>query len=538
LATRWSGRRIALGAAEEVQGSAKRPPSAAFFCRGYGHDAQVVCNRMLWWRTGGCSNTAGGPALRDRGCAGFLWGRNWFMRTILLVDDESAARYGMGRALEKQYQVIEAASAGAAREALAAAAPDLILLDLVMPGEDGLSFLRWLRENGHDVPVLVVSALDTAKTAVEALQSGAADYIVKGFDIEELRRRVGNLLQLSELAEENARLRRELVADGQFGRLLGASDAMRRVFEMAERVATSDATVLILGESGTGKDLLAQEIHERSARRGRAFVAVNCAALPENLIESELFGYERGAFTGAAQQRKGKFELASGGTIFLDEIGDMNAVTQAKVLRALENRKIERLGGSRPMDVDVRVISATHRDLPGEIAAGRFREDLYYRLRVVTLELPPLRAHKEDLAMLVETFLAQLGARHKHRAQVTPEAMSLLRSYDWPGNVRELRNALERTLVLCDGDEITSTDLPEEIREYQGARGATTKAGDESFLGEADFREAKRQFEIVYLRRKLEEHHWNVSQTAAEVGLHRQSLQEKLRELGIQRPGK
>jgi transcriptional regulator with PAS, ATPase and Fis domain len=303
-------------------------------------------------------------------------------------------------------------------------------------------------------------------------------------------------------------------------------------------VAATDATVLILGESGTGKDLLAQEIHERSARRGRAFVAVNCAALPEHLIESELFGYERGAFTGAAQQRKGKFEQASGGTIFLDEIGDMNAVTQAKVLRALENRKIERLGGTHAIDVDVRVISATYRDLPGEIAAGRFREDLYYRLRVVTLELPPLRAHKEDLAMLVDALLGQLGARHKHRAHVSPEAMSLLRRYDWPGNVRELRNALERTLVLCDGDEITLPDLPEEIREYRGAGGTAKKAGDESFLGEADFREAKRQFEIVYLRRKLEEHHWNVSQTAAEVGLHRQSLQEKLRELGIQRPGK
>jgi transcriptional regulator with PAS, ATPase and Fis domain len=316
---------------------------------------------------------------------------------------------------------------------------------------------------------------------------------------------------------------------------------MRRVFEMAERVAATDATVLILGESGTGKDLLAQEIHERSARRGRAFVAVNCAALPENLIESELFGYERGAFTGAAQQRKGKFELASGGTIFLDEIGDMNAVTQAKVLRALENRKIERLGGSHAIDVDVRVISATHRDLPAEITAGCFREDLYYRLRVVTLELPPLRAHKEDLAILVDAVLAQLGTRHKHRARVSPEAMSLLRRYDWPGNVRELRNALERTLVLCDGDEITAADLPEEIREYRGASsaaGAAKKAGDDSFLGEADFREAKRQFEVVYLRRKLEEHHWNVSQTAAEVGLHRQSLQEKLRELGIQRPGK
>jgi len=460
------------------------------------------------------------------------------MRTILIVDDEPAARYGMRRALEGKYKVAEADSAAAARALLAAEPSDLILLDLVMPGEDGLTFLRWMRANDIETPVLVVSALDSAKTAVDALQSGAADYIVKGYDIEELRTRVANILQLAELGAENTRLRRELVADGQFGRMLGSSAPMRRVFEMAERVAATDATVLILGESGTGKDLLAQEIHDRSPRAGKAFVAVNCAALPENLIESELFGFERGAFTGAAQQRKGKFELASGGTIFLDEIGDMNPVTQAKVLRVLENRKIERLGGSQSIDVDVRVISATHRDLSAEIAAGKFREDLYYRLRVVTLELPALREHKEDIPALVDAFLAQFGARHSRKVKINRAALDLLSAYDWPGNVRELRNAVERSLVLCRGDEITVADLPEEIRE--GHR-PLTPAGTESesaFLGESDFREAKRQFEIVYLKRKLEEHRWNVSKTAAVVGLHRQSLQEKLRELGIQRPGK
>ena len=460
------------------------------------------------------------------------------MRTILIVDDEPAARYGMRRALEGKYKVAEADSAAAARALLAAEPSDLILLDLVMPGEDGLTFLRWMRANDIETPVLVVSALDSAKTAVDALQSGAADYIVKGYDIEELRKRVANILQLAELGAENTRLRRELVADGQFGRMLGSSAPMRRVFEMAERVAATDATVLILGESGTGKDLLAQEIHDRSPRAGKAFVAVNCAALPENLIESELFGFERGAFTGAAQQRKGKFEIASGGTIFLDEIGDMNPVTQAKVLRVLENRKIERLGGSQSIDVDVRVISATHRDLSAEIAAGKFREDLYYRLRVVTLELPALREHKEDIPALVDAFLAQFGARHSRKVKINRAALDLLSAYDWPGNVRELRNAVERSLVLCRGDEITVADLPEEIRE--GHR-PLTPAGTESesaFLGESDFREAKRQFEIVYLKRKLEEHRWNVSKTAAVVGLHRQSLQEKLRELGIQRPGK
>jgi DNA-binding NtrC family response regulator len=457
---------------------------------------------------------------------------------ILIVDDEPAARYGIRRALEGKYSVLEADSANAAREVLASSDPELILLDLVMPGEDGLTFLGNLRESNTEVPVLIVSALDTAKTAVEALQAGATDYIVKGFDIEELRARIANILKLAQLSSENQQLRSELIADGQFGRMLGSSSAMRRTFEMASRVAPTDATVLILGESGTGKDLLAQEIHARSPRSSKPFIAVNCAALPENLIESELFGYERGAFTGAAQQRRGKFELASGGTIFLDEIGDMNPVTQAKVLRALENRKIERLGGSQSIDVDVRVISATHRDLPAEIAAGRFREDLFYRLRVVTLDLPPLRAHKEDIPLLAASFLEQLGARHHRQARLGKDALELLRRYDWPGNVRELRNALERTLVLVNGEEITGADLPEEVRNGTGSLASGRNSGGDSYLTEIDFREAKRKFEIAYLKRKLEEHHWNVSKTAAEVGLHRQSLQEKLRELGIQRPGK
>jgi DNA-binding NtrC family response regulator len=461
------------------------------------------------------------------------------MRTILIVDDEAPARYGMRRALEGSYRIIEAGSASDARGAIARESPDLILLDLVMPGESGLVLLRSMRENGEEIPVLIVSALDTAKTAVEALRSGATDYIVKGFDIEELRTRVANLLKIADLGVENERLRRELVAEGHFGRMLGASAAMRRVFEMASRVAPTDATVLILGESGTGKDLLAQEIHARSPRADKPLVAVNCAALPENLIESELFGYEKGAFTGATQLRKGKFELASGGTLFLDEVGDMNSVTQAKVLRALESRTVERLGGSHSVHVDVRLVSATHRDLRAEIAEGRFREDLYYRLRVVTLELPPLRAHKEDIPLLAQTFLAQLGARHGRQARLSGEALDVIRGYDWPGNVRELRNALERTLVLSTRDKLDATDLPAEIRERNsGGFTASPEETENSFLAEGDFRHAKRQFEIAYLRRKLEEHRWNVSQTAAEIGLHRQSLQEKLRELGIVRPGK
>jgi DNA-binding NtrC family response regulator len=409
---------------------------------------------------------------------------------------------------------------------------------VVLPGEHGISFLQWMREQGSEVPVLMVSALDTAKTAVEALQLGASDYLVKGFELEELRQRVANLLKLATLEKENDSLRRRLTSEGQFGQMLGRGAEMRRAFEMADRVAPTDSTVLILGESGTGKDLMAQEIHARSARAGKPFVAVNCAALPETLIESELFGYERGAFTGASQQKKGKFELASGGTLFLDEIGDMNPVTQAKVLRALENRTIERLGGTQSIAVDVRVISATHRDLAAEIRRGKFREDLFYRLRVVAIDLPPLRMHKEDISVMAEAFLQMHGARLGRTARLSREALAVIERYDWPGNARELKNALERSLVLCRGEEIGVEDLPLEVARGEMISHKATDNGADIGLSEPDFREAKHKFEVAYLTKQLVSHRWNVSRTAATIGLHRQSLQEKLRELGIRRPGR
>jgi DNA-binding NtrC family response regulator len=460
------------------------------------------------------------------------------MKTILIVDDEPAARYGLRRALEGKYRIAEADSAEAARDSLNTEQPDLILLDVVLPGQGGLEFLRWMRDQGNELPVLMVSALDTAKTAVEALQLGAADYLVKGFELEELRQRVANLLKLASLEKENDTLRRRMATEGQFGQMIGRTAEMRRAFDMADRVAPADSTVLILGESGTGKDLMAQEIHARSPRAQKAYVAVNCAALPETLIESELFGYERGAFTGAAQLKKGKFELASGGTLFLDEIGDMNPVTQAKVLRALENRTIERLGGTQPIPVDVRVISATHRNLAAEIRAGKFREDLFYRLRVVTIELPPLRAHKADIPVLAEAFLQMHGTRLGRTARLTREAIAAIERYDWPGNVRELKNALERSLVLCRGDEIGVEDLPQEVVSGEAALHKNGGGASENGFDEKDFREAKRKFEVAYITKQLADHHWNVSRTAATIGLHRQSLQEKLRELGIRRPGR
>ena len=459
------------------------------------------------------------------------------MKTVLIVDDEPASRYALRRALEDRYRIAEADSAAAARSALATEKPDLLLLDVILPGEDGISFLRWLRKEGRDLPVLMVSALDTAKTAVEALQLGAADYLVKGFELDELRQRVATLLKLVTLEQENDFLRRRLATEGQFGQMIGRSAAMRRAFEMADRVAPTDSTVLILGESGTGKDLLAQEIHARSQRSGKPFVAVNCAALPETLIESELFGYERGAFTGAAQQKKGRFEQANTGTLFLDEIGDMNPVTQSKVLRALENRTIERLGGTQSIPVDVRVISATHRHLPLAIRDGKFREDLFYRLRVVTIDLPPLRAHKDDIPILVQAFLQLHGARLGRNVRLTKEALSTLERYDWPGNVRELKNAIERGMVLCRGDELGVSDLPEEVVKGSPLLPKSGEGSSDHGLSEKDFREAKRKFEIAYLRRQLAAHRWNISRTAATIGLHRQSLQERLRELGIRRPG-
>ncbi len=459
------------------------------------------------------------------------------MKTILIVDDEPASRYALRRALESRYRIVEADSAGAARSALLSDKPDLLLLDVVLPGEDGLAFLKWLRQEGNELPVLMASALDTARTAVEALQLGAADYLVKGFELEELRQRVANLLKLAGLEQENETLRRRVATDGHFGQMIGRAAAMRKAFEMADRVAPTDSTVLILGESGTGKDLLAQEIHARSQRQGKAYVAVNCAALPETLIESELFGYERGAFTGAAQQKKGRFEQAHGGTLFLDEIGDMNPVTQSKVLRALENRTVERLGGTQSIPVDARVISATHRNLPLAIRDGKFREDLFYRLRVVTIELPPLRAHKEDIAVLAEAFLRLHGSRLGRTPRLGKDALKALERYDWPGNIRELKNAIERSLVLSSGEELGAGDLPDEVLHGMPVLPKSGDDGEDLGLQEKDFREAKRKFEVAYLLRQLGAHRWNISRTAATIGLHRQSLQERLRELGIRRPG-
>jgi DNA-binding NtrC family response regulator len=452
--------------------------------------------------------------------------------TILIVDDDITARFGMGRAFEGRYRVLEAESVSAARQILAQENPHLLLLDIEMPEESGLDFLRELKAQPSSPAVIMVTAYGSEKVAVEAMKSGAYDYLPKPFDLDELRLVVARALDHLALAEENLRLKRQLVSEGQFGAMIGCSKVMRELFDLADRVAQAEVTVLIQGESGTGKDLLATEIHRRSNRGRGPFIALNCAALPEHLIESELFGYEKGAFTGATAMKRGKFELAHGGVLFLDEVGDMSLATQAKLLRVLETHRVERLGGTTSQEVDVRIVSATNKDLAAEIAKQTFREDLYYRLRVVLLRVPPLREHREDLPLLVQEFCRMLGEKHGRPMHVvTKEAMELLQRAEWKGNVRELKNVLESAIVMSRGDTLTPADFS---TDFQGAGvGRDGPSVDVGFLAVDDYREARRQFEISFIRGKLREHGGNITKTAAAIGLHRQSLQEKLRELGI-----
>jgi DNA-binding NtrC family response regulator len=462
---------------------------------------------------------------------------------ILIVDDEEAARYGMRRAL-KSYAVTEAGSVDEARQAMISGRPDLILLDINLPGASGLEYLRELAAEEDPPPVVMITAHGSERTAVAAIKAGAYDYLAKPFEVDELRLVVKNALEAHGLRRENERLRAELAAARGCGDLLGASEEMRGVYDLIAKVSVTDVTVLIRGESGTGKELVARAIHDRSThRRGGAFVAMNCAALPSELIESELFGHERGAFTGAAGQRKGKFELAHGGTIFLDEIGDMSPATQAKLLRVLEERQIERLGGTHTIPVDVRVVSATNRDLEAAVAAEKFRADLYYRLRVVQINLPLLRERREDIPLLASHFLQTCAAKYGLKcAEISREAMARLAAYDWPGNVRELRNAIERSAVLADGTALRPADLPEEIRakraENAFQRATPTASAEVDALQVPyldDFREARREFERAYLERCLTETGGNVTRAAERVGMHRQSLQQKLKDLGLTR---
>jgi DNA-binding NtrC family response regulator len=468
---------------------------------------------------------------------------------ILIVDDEVAARYGMSRAL-KSYITFESSSVEEAREQLDSIKPDLVILDINLPGTSGLDYLHELASKPASPPVIMITAHGSERTAVEAIKAGAYDYLAKPFEVDELRLVVKNALEAAGLKRENKRLQAELREARGAGELLGSSDPMKKTHDLIAKVAAADVTVLLCGESGTGKELVARAIHESSAhRRSGAFVAMNCAALPSELIESELFGHEKGAFTGAAALRKGKFELASGGTIFLDEVGDMSLPTQAKLLRVLEERNIERLGSSQLVSVDVRVISATNRDLAAAVASEKFRADLYYRLRVVQIDLPPLRERKTDIPLLATQFLRDYAERFNLKCrEISAEALSKLVAYEWPGNVRELRNAIERSAVLADGTEMEVHDIPDEIRARRveivrtAVHGSQNAPSDQRVEGDAlrvpyleDFREARREFERAYIERCLIETGGNVTRAAEKVGMHRQSLQQKLKDLGLAR---
>ncbi len=451
---------------------------------------------------------------------------------ILVVEDERGIQIALSGVLKKEgYEVLLASSAEEALAILDQEPVDLVLTDLSLgKGPSGMDVLVASKQKRPEAPVIMITAHGNEKIAVEAMKNGAEDYVPKPFDNDQLRLVLRRALERTRLEREHRLLLDRIQREYGFGSIVGSGPEMERVFEMIKKVAETDLTVLVRGESGTGKELVAQALHYRSARRDRPFIAVNCAAISRELVESELFGHEKGAFTGADARRVGKFEAAAGGTIFLDEIGDMPLETQAKVLRVLQERLLERVGGNQPIPLDVRVVAATHRDLETEVEAGRFREDLYYRLRVVTIELPPLRERRHDLPALVDRFLDLIAERLKRPKKALSEAaLNKLHEHNWPGNIRELRNVIEQAAVLASGPAIAAEDI-----ELGRKRGKDKKATPETNL---PFSEAKKQavdeFERAYLVKALEAHDGNISRTAEAIGMVRQSLQQKLRELGI-----
>jgi DNA-binding NtrC family response regulator len=452
---------------------------------------------------------------------------------VLVVDDEAGVRESLRMLLHGECEVATAESADAALAHLGASPPDLILLDLVMPGRSGLELLEELRQLDEPPPVIVLTATKTLTTAIEAMKLGAADYVTKPFEVDALRIKIRHYLEHRALAAEVEELKDELQGRSRLGRLLGRSPAMRQVYRSIERMAGSHVSVLISGESGTGKELVARAIHELGPRSAGPFVAINCAAIPEPLMESELFGHERGAFTDASERRIGKFEQASGGTLFLDEIGELAPGVQAKLLRALQERSIERVGGRESIAVDARFLAATNRELSREVAEGRFRPDLYYRIHVVSILLAPLRERKEDVRLLAEEFVERT-ARQAGRPglRFTRAALAALERYSWPGNVRELENAIEHAVALGDGAVLDERDLPEPIV----AEGRTEALRDAVRSGQLGLEDATARFELELVREALERCSWNQTRAAEQLGVTRRVLKLKMDRFGLREP--
>ncbi len=455
------------------------------------------------------------------------------MAHVLVVDDEAGVRSSLRWLLADEHRVSEAENVELALAVLRSEPVDLLLLDLVLPGRSGLELLHELSGFASAPPVVMITATRSLDTAVKAMREGAADYVTKPFDADELRIKVRRILERQALEREVLALRARVEEVEQPAGLLGRSAGMREVFRNLRRVAPSRASVLIRGESGTGKELVARALHELSPRAAKALVAVNCAAIPENLIESELFGHERGAFTDAVERRVGKFEAAAGGTLFLDEIGELSLAVQPKLLRALQERQIERVGGSAPIPVDVRVVAATHCDLEQAVADGRFRSDLFYRINVVPIELPPLRERPEDVRLLAEHFLARLAVENDlPPRQLSASARRALERYPWPGNVRELENAMARAAVLCEGLEIGAGDLPEALRR-EGQLDALREA---LRAGALPLEQALARFEREILLEALAACAWNQTRTAERLRTTRRALKLRMDRLRLQPP--
>jgi two-component system, NtrC family, nitrogen regulation response regulator NtrX len=447
-------------------------------------------------------------------------------KRIMIVDDEESIRSSLERLLSyEKYKTFTAADGAAALELAASERIDVVLLDIKMPGMDGLEVLGKLKELRPDLPVVIISGHGTISTAVDATKLGAFDFLEKPIDMERLLLTVRNGINQAELARQNVQLQKKI---GIKTNIIGEHAEMLTIMETIRRVAPTPARVLIMGENGTGKELVARKLHELSTRAGEPFVEVNCAAIPEDLIESELFGHEKGSFTGAVSQRIGKFELADGGTLFLDEVGDMSLSAQAKVLRVLQESTFERVGGTETKRVDVRVLAATNKALLEEAARMRFREDLYYRLNVVPIVIPPLRERKSDIKILAEYFLGEVaGELGRAPKKLSAGALDALMDYSWPGNVRELRNLIERLCILTSSETIGRDDLPALalVREEDARKDP---------FGLKTYQEFKDFMEKEYLVKKLRENGGNVSRTARQLDMQRSNLYKKLEKYGIE----
>ena len=439
---------------------------------------------------------------------------------LLIVDDEIDSREALAELAGRWgYEVVTASDGTEALRRAIEVHPDVILSDLVMPNMDGLWLLRALRAELPDCPVVLLTGRGTVQTAVQAIKEGAYDFIEKPLDVSRLRVVLDRALEKKETMREVQLLRRRLAALAPGTDVIGSGPAMGRVFELVKKVAPANASVVLTGESGTGKEVVARAVHSLSSRKDKPFIALNCGAIPATLIESELFGYERGAFTGADQRRLGNFELAHGGTLFLDEIGELPLEMQGKFLRVLEERRFRRLGGKSEVEVDVRVICATNRDLKEEIRKGRFREDLYFRLHVFTVHLPPLRERTEDVPLLAQHFVEKFNAETgKHVHGVTPGALAVLQGYSWPGNIRELRNTVERAMILTDGDVIDEEHLPPDMQPST-REDATLRVP----LGVK-----LRDLEKEYILASLRKHGGNKARTAERLGISEKTLYNKL----------